>query len=365
MKVLYALRYAPVLTETFVYREIAALGSLGVDVSIAALGQRADGALQDEGPTVPVAWAPRGVALGPAVADSVGKFGVLASWQATASTPLRTKDRLRGLWLAAHAKAVGATHIHAHFAGEAAVWGSMAAQLTGLPLSVTVHAADLHRPHRGLKSVLEAADVTTVCAFNRDLLRSRYGVDAHLVHCGVDPGRYRRVRHAARQPLRIVTVARNRPKKGLGTLLEAVDAMGDRVTTRMVSDVPEAWTRPGLEVGLVPPSEVPRLLEAADVFVLPCRVAADGDRDGVPVAIMEAMATGLPVISCAVGGVGELVDDTVGWLVPPDDPPALRRALEEAMDPAARSERGAAAASRIAGGWTAIEGARALHRVWS
>ena len=71
-------------------------------------------------------------------------------------------------------------------------------------------------------------------------------------------------------------------------------------------------------------------LAGAQVFALPCTVAPDGDRDGIPVSLIEAMAAGLPVITSPVAGIGELVDEEVGWLVPPGDERALRGALRDA-----------------------------------
>jgi glycosyltransferase involved in cell wall biosynthesis len=83
------------------------------------------------------------------------------------------------------------------------------------------------------------------------------------------------------------------------------------------------------------------------VLVLPCQRAPDGDLDGVPVALMEALAAGRPVITTPVSGIPELVDEEVGWLVPPGSAPALAEALCAAADPAERLRRGAAGPARL------------------
>jgi glycosyltransferase involved in cell wall biosynthesis len=113
----------------------------------------------------------------------------------------------------------------------------------------------------------------------------------------------------------------------------------------LVSD----WTDPvppGVRVaGLLPSLGVRDALAAASVLVLPCRRAASGDMDGVPMVLMEAMAMGRPVVTTSLSGIPELVDDSVGWLVPPEDPVALVQALREATrreECARRGERGPA-----------------------
>ena len=101
-------------------------------------------------------------------------------------------------------------------------------------------------------------------------------------------------------------------------------------------------------MGFRSPSAIPALLAEADLFALPCRVSSDGDRDGVPVALLEAMAAGVPVLTTSVSGIGEVVDDTVGWLVEPDDADAVRRAIAEAhQHPEERWRRGRAGRRRI------------------
>jgi colanic acid/amylovoran biosynthesis glycosyltransferase len=248
------------------------------------------------------------------------------------------------LWVADLGARRGWTRVHAHFAGEAAEWALAVATVLDLPMSVTVHAVDLFVPRPALTEVLRAArPAITVCDHHARWIAERHGVEAHVVRCGVrtdvpcaDPG----------GPLRVVSVARDVPKKGLDSLVRVARAAVPEAPLRLVSDA-HRLGGPGVSVGPVAPDRVPEVLARATLFALPCRVAASGDRDGLPVALLEAMAAGLPVVSTVVAGVPEVVDDGVGWLVPPDDDLALAVALRAARDPAARVERGRAARARI------------------
>jgi glycosyltransferase involved in cell wall biosynthesis len=160
-------------------------------------------------------------------------------------------------------------------------------------------------------------------------------------------------------PLRLLAVARLCEKKGIDTLVDAVALLRDRgvpCELTIFGDGPlrasleaQASARgPGLQVrfgGAVPQEEVARQMRACHAFVLPCRRDRNGDMDGIPTVFMEAMATGRPVVSCAVSGIPELVrDGETGLIVAPDEPAALADALARlAGDPALRARLGASA----------------------
>jgi colanic acid/amylovoran biosynthesis glycosyltransferase len=351
--VLYLLRYYPTLTETFVYREIAELTDRGVSVHVAAIGEREDGALQDELPDVPVIRPPRGLSTGavlPALAQMLGSPTARRQWQWLRER-YPAKVAARVMWLAREAQGRGVVRIHAHFAGEAAEWAYAVADILQIPFSVTVHATDLFRPRSSLPTLLAAArPVVTVAEHHRAYMETTYEIASHVVHCGVDPSRYSAPSRgtADESPLQVVCVARYAPKKGVDALVRAVEELPVEVSLRLVSDAPLALASARTTVGALPPSQIPAVLAEADLFALPCRVAPDGDRDGIPVALMEAMASGLAVVTTEVAGIGELVDEEVGWLVPPGDVQALRDALlVAARCPEERVRRGKAGRARI------------------
>ena len=362
MRVLYLLRYYPTLTETFVHNEIRGVmrETPGLEVRIAALGMRDDGVPPEGLPDVPVLRPPRR----PLQAPLVWRPSPGERWLARHQRP---KDVARLRWLAGQVE--GVDHVHVHFAGEAAEWAHALWLDRGLPYSVTTHAVDLFRPRPSLVEVLSAArEVLTVAEHHVANLRGLGIAAVRVVRCGPDLDAVPVLPLPEGAGLRALFVGRNVPKKGLGVLLEAWRAArlpaGARL--RLVTDGQEALP-PGVErLGAQPPSRVMQELGASNLVVLPCQRAPDGDLDGVPVVLMEALAAGRPVLTTPVSGIPELVDAEVGWLVPPGDAGALARALEEiAGDAVGRAVRGGAGRARLVARGFALEAqVRGVRRAW-
>jgi len=328
--ILYVLRYWPTLTETFVHDEIAAVAARA-PVAIAAFDPRGD---------------PHTAAPPALVHARPHRWGWLRALPSLLREWLRAPAIVppRVLWLTTLVRR--ARRVHVHFAGEAAVWARLACRRAAVPYGVTVHAVDLWKPHPALADVLrDAALVVTVSEHNRRVLRERYDVDAVVIRCGVDRARFAAPRAPATPPV-VLSVGRWVPKKGLDTLAAAAALLDRPAIVRLYSDAPAL---PGVDVrGLRPRAEIADALATAAVFVLPCRRAPDGDQDGIPVVILEAMAAGVPVVTTAVSGIPEIVDEGVGWVVPPDDPAALAAAIRAALDdPAEAARRGAAGRLRL------------------
>jgi glycosyltransferase involved in cell wall biosynthesis len=328
--ILYVARYHPALSETFVRDEVRALHEAGVPVALAAFDARDAVATEPIG--APLHLQPH-------------RWGWLPALPALVAEWLRAPGRVpwRVLWLTTLVRR--ARRVHVHFAGEAAEWVRAACLRAGVPYSVTVHAVDLYKPRAALPEVLRgAAAVVAMTAFNQRWVAERHGVRARLVRFGLDLDGVPRANPAGSR--RVVAVGRNVPKKGLDLVVALAGRLGAAAEVRLVSDVREGGAATVL--GLLPHAEVLRELGGAGLFVLPCRRAPDGDMDGLPVAVVEALAAGLPVVTTAVSGLPELVDEAVGWVVPPDDLPALEAAVREALaNPAERARRGAAGRARV------------------
>jgi glycosyltransferase involved in cell wall biosynthesis len=260
--------------------------------------------------------------------------------------------------LARHLLRIGADHLHCHFADSPCTVAMLTSALSGIPFSFTLHGpSDLMQPqswHLGDK-IRRADFVSCISHFARSqcMLHSdpQDWPKLRVVHCGVRPGLYRKRREPrADQTTELAFVGRLAPVKGLRVLIEALGAAresfpGLRLT--IVGDGPdraalEALSRPQGDAirftGPLKQADVAKLLATTDALVLPSFA------EGVPVVLMEAMATGLPVIATRVAGVAELVTDGVsGRLVAPGDPEALREAvIEIARDADGRDRMGEA-----------------------
>jgi len=332
-RVLYLLRYYPTLSETFVYEEIRELRRQGHEVTIASLGAREDGRGQPDHPTPHRLAIPRRPLVGTLSRESAGgRF--LREHQ-------RPKDAARLPWI--RKKAASFDRIHVHFAGEAAEFAHAIWLDQKIPYSVTVHASDLFKPRPSLATVLKsAAAVLTISEYNQIALRG-FDVDAQVVHCGprlaawdlapIPPG-----------PLSALSVGRNVPKKGFDLLLRAwehsnVAQRGGFLT--IIGDLHKTHLPAGVRVlGPCSPQEVRLAMETANLFVLACRRAPDGDMDGIPLAIMEALAASRAVVSTRISGIPELINDDVGWLAAPDRVDELAKALNEAEESSIRTQKG-------------------------
>jgi glycosyltransferase involved in cell wall biosynthesis len=252
-----------------------------------------------------------------------------------------------------------ARHLHAHFCHGATTVTWLASMMTGLPFSFTAHAKDIYceslNPSGLLRRKMRAARFVVTCTdANREhLLKIEPRARVHCVYHGLNAefaellcesnGAMRPSPTKEGRRLRALGVGRLVEKKGFDVMVEACGILRKR-------DVPfeavivgehgehEAEIRRRINalgladsVRLAGPMEQTKLFEeyrSAGVFCLPCRVLDNGDRDGIPNVLMEAMACGLPVVTTPVSGIPEIIRDGVnGRLVPPDDPTALADAL--------------------------------------
>lgn len=254
-------------------------------------------------------------------------------------------------------------HLHAHFIDRAVVVALVAGRLLGKPFSLTAHANNIFAKKILIREKIKHASFTvTVSQYNKSYLLKNYpGLDPnkiHVLHPWVDMSRFTPpAGRPAREKLHILSVGRLVEKKGHRHLVRACRLLreqGLNFECRIVGNGPLKQeltgyiTRHNLQdcvhlMGGQPQSKVLSLLESwADVFALPCVIATDGDRDGIPVALAEAMAMELPVVSTDVVGISELVQPGTGILVPPHDEAALADALQKIYNatPAERASMG-------------------------
>lgn len=385
----------PRLSETFIAQELRELERCGLRLRIFSLRWPTDRQVH---PIVgeiaaPVAYLPEYLYRAP--------LRVLAGWwharrlpgyakaRAAWLTDLRrdpTPNRVRrfGQALVLAAEMPGdVRHIYAHFIHTPGSVARYTAAMRGLPWSVSAHARDIWiTPDWELREKLHDAQWAVTCTANGQRhLAALAGPAApvHLAYHGLDASRFPSPpeRPARPGPVVVLSVGRAVAKKGYDVLLEALALLPQDLDWRFVH-VGGGPLRPALErqaerLGLAARIEwrgaqaQPAVLEAyraADVFVIASRIDEDGDRDGLPNVVMEAMSQRVATVASTAGAVAELIEDGVsGLLAPPEDPAALAAALARLIrEPVLRRRMGVAGEKRvrrdftIAGGLERIAG---------
>jgi len=244
----------------------------------------------------------------------------------------------------------GVVHLHAHFAHSPASVALYASVLSGRPFSFTAHAKDIYTSDAAqLREKMALARFVVTCTeYNRRHLMALAGglrTPIHRIYHGIDTRLFANggdFRSTASPPYHVLSVARLTEKKGIATVLRAVKQLqerGVRLTYTLIGDgqerakILELVRQLGLDavcrwLGTQPHAVVLEHYRRADLFVLGCEVAADGDRDGIPNVLFESMAMGVPVVTTEVSAIPELVESgRTGLLVPPGRPEALADAM--------------------------------------
>lgn len=341
MKIAYVTRHLPVPSETFIINEMLALQSQGFDIhplsllpaevchaGLMAQLQRQVLDLSGEEPlSVPVA------------AADLAMTGQLAAESGMPPELARQAAQVAG-----YVRRNQVELLHAHFATESALVAMLAARVTALPFTVTAHAYDIFRNDvnllgegslgKRLKLLAgNASRVITVSDYNRahiDTVTERAFTDKlSVIHCGVDISRFFPVERQPRREVVFLSVGRFVEKKGHVFLLHAfqrVAASMPHVRLRLVGEggLKAAMVQLSAELaiqdrveflGALSSEAVAAEMAAADIFALHSVTGSDGDKEGIPVSIMEAAATGLPVVATRHAGIPELVADGVtGYL---------------------------------------------------
>jgi len=266
------------------------------------------------------------------------------------------------------------SHLHAHFLHTPASVTFYTSLITGLPYTCSAHAKDIWTStDADLKDKLNTAKWVVTCTKNgwkhlQSLAQEPSRV--HLSYHGLDLSRFGSPDEAkgnndaskAEKTVTMVTVSRAVEKKGLDTLLEAFAKLPAQLHWKWVhigaGDLVDGLQKQAQKLsltdklewrGALPQTKVLEQYHKSDIFVLPCRIARDGDRDGLPNVIVEAQSQSIPVISTTISGVPELVDDGVnGLLVEQNNVDELALAIEKMLrDPQLRQKMGQAGEKRV------------------
>ncbi|MGH9414801.1 MAG: glycosyltransferase family 4 protein [Terriglobales bacterium] len=290
--------------------------------------------------------------------------------------------------IAAQMQCAGVDRVHAHYATHPALVAYIVHRLTGLPYSFTVHAHDIYCHRAMLPQKLRAAQfVIAISQFNRRLLENAVPPPRppiHVVHCGIERKLYAAI--AAKrsimpaEPLRILSVGTLTASKGHRYLVDACAALlqrgvpfhcqiagGGEEQNRLYRQIDHCGLGAEVELsGGASEAEVLQALAWANVFALPSIRMPNGKMEGLPVAVMEAMAAGLPVVTTRLSGIPELVvDGQTGLLVPASDAAALAHALERMCDAALRRRLGTAASASVGADFELSSNAARLATLWA
>jgi colanic acid/amylovoran biosynthesis glycosyltransferase len=400
LKIAYLLHRFPYRTETFIVREMHGVVEAGAEVSIFSMMAPGSDSASDQGERLMAVANYSAAVSGPVVAANLRMMArrplryvrsllrlIGRTWREPAVMALTVGLFPKAVLYAQQIERRGIQHMHAHFVWIEGLAAGVVRDLTGIPFTIQPHAFGLFgRNQTNVRLELsDATGIVTISEYNR---RHITDLDPSLapridvVHCGVDIERFPPKPHTDDDdgPVRILSVGRAIEKKGHEYLIDACALLRDRgfeFECDLVVGFDEGSAQlqrriDGHAVGdrvrlrdMVDERGVIRYLHGADIFALACVVSASGDRDGIPVALMEAMACELPVVSTTVSGVPELVKDGAGLLAPPNDASALADALERLIGSRQlRMEMGRRGRAIVAEEFSASAGAARMYQIF-
>lgn len=391
----YVLRRFPSLSETFVLNEILGIEALRTKVEIFSIMQPRDPKYHEG-----ITRLKSNIRYVPTLDDlkslfkynrrAYKSFGrryikVFALCVLTFK-PMQIWRFLQAGYIAERAREKRLEHLHAHFANRAANVAGLVHQISGIPYSFTAHAVDIYKntvkPRILRKRMSNAEFVVTVSNVNKHFLEELSPESKDkivVVYNGIDLKRFRHVDRSSKEPFTILCVGRMVEKKGLEYLIEACADLKSQGFDFKCNIIGKGKLRPKLNsmiaeldlkdqvklAGVVTQDKIAQWFNEADAFVLPCIIAQDGNREGLPVSISEALASGLPVITTDVAGITEAVSHGEnGLIVPERDTQAISTAIRELIiDPAFRERMAANARSSVGRKFDQTHTTRALNRM--
>lgn len=397
LRVLYLVSLFPCWSETFIVREIHALARQGVDIRIVSLKPHSEPMVQPDAKVLldRVIYPPSSptgslrAALPQVLKHPVKSVAELwplvrSLWRRPAELAKSVISWWRTLAVMAEVQRFAPQHLHAHWATYPSTAARILAGRIGRPWSFTGHAHDIFVHDQDLSGKLAQADFSvTISEYNRRQLSARLPSELHnrlaVIHCGVLPADLPFTAES-REPAYIVGVGRLDPIKGFIHLVKACALLQERgidFRCDIIGDGPlrdelqQAINQAGLServrlTGALPQQDVRQRINRATMFVLPSVLLADGNADGIPVALMEAMACGATAISTRVSGIPELIHhEENGLLVTPGQATELADAMARLLaDAPLRTRLAHAARNTIIHDFDAdIEAAKLLGRI--
>jgi glycosyltransferase involved in cell wall biosynthesis len=403
-KVLYVVSRFPSLTTTFTAYEMSTIQQLGVDVHVATVWQSDEttniqtvekqfcGKIFDLRLSNPELWlrSLQQLVLKPQLLIVIfqlliGHFvSVYALFKLLASIP-------KGLYLGYWAREHQFQHIHAHFLSSPTTVALLASKVSGIPYTVTIHAFDIFatNPYERNGAIplkcKNAAACIVISQFNLDYMRKRWhGIQGRfeVIYNGIDIEMFTsKTRHTPDpKTFRILSNGRLVYTKGHTFLIEALAILSGQnrnVSLEIIGTGPlddelhDLAKRLGVGenvvfTGKMLQEEIIGRYSACDLFVLACAISPDGDMDGLPVVLVEALAMETPTISTQVSGVPEIVQDRItGLCIPPHDSQKLADAIAYMMDHPQEAQRMAQAGrQRVIEHFNRFESSNKLLQVW-
>ncbi len=355
----YVVKRYPRYSETFIVNEILAHEKAGLEIEIFALRPPVDTHFQNliSAVRAPVTYLTTGKRMSQFWKDLTNADAYLHDFwhKLEFARDENVYDVHQAAALARLACERNLTHLHAHFASSATNVARLAARFAGLPYTFTAHAKDIF--HETVdesdlrRKLLDAANVVTVSDFNLNFLRETYGAAAERVeriYNGLNLADFPFESPSVRPP-RIVSVGRLVEKKGFGVLIDACEILRKRGvkfdcsiigTGELENELREQIEH--LKIGEIvelagarPQSELRELLQNTAVFAAPCVIGKDGNRDGLPTVLLEAMSLGTPCVSTDVTGIPEILKNgETGLMVAQNNALELADALEKLLNDA-------------------------------
>lgn len=361
-KVAYIMSRFPGLSETFILREMCEMERLGWNISLYPLiYQQEETVIHDEAKdwlgrvANPILISILKENLKLLVSDPVLYFTVLVRtfWENIKSPKFFSRALIvfpKAVWMASRMSDEGVRYIHSHYATHPALAAWIINQISNIPYGITVHAHDIFVDRTMLRrKILDAKHVICISEYNQKFLVHYYGdwvaTKSQIIHCGIEVEKYVR---KEKQPVtdkkfEIISIGSLRSYKGFTILIDACNllkkqyglnfqcrivgsgelynSLQAKITNLNIDDVVEL-------MGPKKQNEIADILLKADCYIQPSVITSTGKMEGIPVSLMEAMASSLPVIASNISGIPELViHNETGLLVQPEDPIALAETI--------------------------------------